>query len=31
MKTIEHVEENAGVAAVAPLPWEQFRRLFEGA
>jgi len=31
MKTIEHVEENAGVAAVAPLPWERFRRLFEGA
>ncbi len=28
MKTLAHVEENAGVAATAPIPWEQFKRLF---
>lgn len=31
MKTVAHVEENAGVATSPPLAWEQFRRLFEGA
>jgi aryl-alcohol dehydrogenase-like predicted oxidoreductase len=28
MKTIAHVEENAGVARTPPVPWEQFQRLF---
>jgi aryl-alcohol dehydrogenase-like predicted oxidoreductase len=28
MKSIAHVDENAGVAAAAPLPWEQFKHLF---
>ena len=28
MKTIAHVEENAGVAATAPMPWNEFGRLF---
>lgn len=28
MKTIAHVEENAAVAAAAPMAWEQFRRMF---
>jgi aryl-alcohol dehydrogenase-like predicted oxidoreductase len=28
MKTIAHVDENAGVAAHPPIPWEQFKRLF---
>jgi aryl-alcohol dehydrogenase-like predicted oxidoreductase len=28
MKSLAHVEENAGVAAHAPIPWEQFKHLF---
>jgi aryl-alcohol dehydrogenase-like predicted oxidoreductase len=28
MKTVAHVEENAGVAATAPMPWNEFGRLF---
>ncbi|HSF05493.1 MAG TPA: aldo/keto reductase, partial [Methylomirabilota bacterium] len=28
MKSVAHVEENAAVAATAPMAWEQFRRLF---
>jgi aryl-alcohol dehydrogenase-like predicted oxidoreductase len=28
MKSIAHVEENAAVAATAPLAWEQFQRMF---
>jgi aryl-alcohol dehydrogenase-like predicted oxidoreductase len=28
MKSVAHVEENAAVATTAPLPWEQFKRLF---
>jgi aryl-alcohol dehydrogenase-like predicted oxidoreductase len=28
MKTLDHVNENAGVAAHPPIPWEQFKRLF---
>ena len=28
MKTLAHVEDNTGVAAVPPMPWEQFKRLF---
>jgi aryl-alcohol dehydrogenase-like predicted oxidoreductase len=31
MKSREHVEENARVAALAPIAWEQFRRLFSDA
>lgn len=31
MKSAAHVDENAEVAALPPLPWEQFRRLFSGA
>jgi aryl-alcohol dehydrogenase-like predicted oxidoreductase len=31
MKTLAHVEENAGVAATIPMPWEQFKRLFNEA
>jgi aryl-alcohol dehydrogenase-like predicted oxidoreductase len=31
MKSTTHVAENAGVAAVAPLPWEQFKRFFQEA
>jgi aryl-alcohol dehydrogenase-like predicted oxidoreductase len=31
MKSVAHVEENAGVAAVPPVPWEQFQRLFTAA
>jgi len=31
MKTAAHVEENAGVAATPPVPWEQFQRLFTAA
>ncbi len=30
MKSAAHVEENAGVAASPPVPWDQFKRLFEG-
>ncbi len=28
MKTLAHVEDNTGAAAVPPMPWEQFKRLF---
>jgi len=28
MKSLQHVEENAGVAKAAPMEWEQFKRLF---
>jgi len=28
MKSVAHVEENAAVAAAAPMAWEQFRRMF---
>ena len=28
MKAMSHVNENAGVAAHAPIPWERFKRLF---
>ena len=28
MKSAAHVDENAGVAAHAPIPWEQFKNLF---
>ena len=28
MKTVAHVEENAGVAATAPMAWKDFGRLF---
>jgi aryl-alcohol dehydrogenase-like predicted oxidoreductase len=28
MKSVAHVEENARVAALPPVPWEEFRRLF---
>jgi aryl-alcohol dehydrogenase-like predicted oxidoreductase len=28
MKTLAHVDENLGAAAVAPMPWERFKRLF---
>ncbi|HEU5322895.1 MAG TPA: aldo/keto reductase [Methylomirabilota bacterium] len=31
MKSGAHVDENAGVAAVPPLPWAQFQRLFSEA
>ena len=31
MKTVAHVEENAGVAKTPPVPWEQFQRLFTAA
>ena len=31
MKSLGHVEENAGVAASPPVPWEQFQRLFTAA
>ena len=31
MKSLPHVEENAGVAATAPLPWDQFKKLFSAA
>jgi aryl-alcohol dehydrogenase-like predicted oxidoreductase len=31
MKTVAHVDENAGVAAAPPVPWEQFQRLFTAA
>jgi aryl-alcohol dehydrogenase-like predicted oxidoreductase len=31
MKSLGHVEENAGVAAAPPVPWEQFQRLFTAA
>lgn len=31
MKSAAHVEENAGVAAAPPEPWERFKRLFSEA
>ncbi len=31
MKSLAHVDENAGVAATPPAPWEQFQRLFTAA
>jgi hypothetical protein len=31
MKSLSHVDENSGVAAVPPVPWEQFQRLFKTA
>jgi aryl-alcohol dehydrogenase-like predicted oxidoreductase len=31
MKSVAHVEENAGVAATPPVPWERFQRLFTSA
>ena len=31
MKTLAHVEDDAAVAATAPMPWEQFKRLFNEA
>ena len=31
MKSAAHVNENAGVAAHAPIPWDQFKRLFNAA
>jgi aryl-alcohol dehydrogenase-like predicted oxidoreductase len=31
MASAVHVEENARVRAVPPLPWKQFQRLFQGA
>jgi aryl-alcohol dehydrogenase-like predicted oxidoreductase len=31
MKSLAHVDENSGVAAVPPVPWEQFQRLFKTA
>ncbi len=31
MKSTAHVDENAAVAAVAPIPWEKFKTLFSAA
>jgi len=31
MKSVEHVDENAGVTRLAPLPWPEFQRLFREA
>ncbi len=31
MKSVAHVEENAGVATTPPVPWQQFQRLFSAA
>ena len=31
MKSLAHVEENAGVAATAPIAWDQFKKLFSAA
>jgi aryl-alcohol dehydrogenase-like predicted oxidoreductase len=31
MKQLAHVEENAELGSVAPLPWEEFRKLFSEA
>ena len=31
MKTVAHVEENAAVGRVSPLPWENFKRMFSEA
>ena len=28
MRTLAHVDENAGIARVAPAPWDQFQRFF---
>ena len=31
MKSTAHVDENAGVAAAPPIPWEKFKNLFAAA
>jgi aryl-alcohol dehydrogenase-like predicted oxidoreductase len=31
MKSVQHVEENAGVAATAPVTWDRFQALFSAA
>src|SRR5262249_1949825 len=31
MKTLAHVDENLGTAGVSPMPWAQFKRLFNEA
>jgi aryl-alcohol dehydrogenase-like predicted oxidoreductase len=31
MKQISHVEENLGIARIAPAPWEQYSKLFHAA
>ena len=31
MKTLAHVDDDTGVAAASPMPWEQFKRLFNEA
>jgi aryl-alcohol dehydrogenase-like predicted oxidoreductase len=31
MKTLAHADENLGAAAVPPMPWERFKRLFNEA
>jgi aryl-alcohol dehydrogenase-like predicted oxidoreductase len=31
MKSVAHVDENAAVAAVPPMAWEQFQRMFSQA
>ncbi|HEY3066576.1 MAG TPA: aldo/keto reductase [Methylomirabilota bacterium] len=31
MKSVPHVEENAGVAATPPVPWDRFQALFSAA
>jgi hypothetical protein len=31
MKTIAHVDEALGLAAVAPVPWAAFQKLFSPA
>ena len=31
MKTSAHVDENAAIATISPMPWEQFQRLFSAA
>jgi aryl-alcohol dehydrogenase-like predicted oxidoreductase len=31
MKSIEHVDENAGVSGSAPIPWDKFKNLFSKA
>ncbi|MBI2161970.1 MAG: aldo/keto reductase [Candidatus Rokubacteria bacterium] len=31
MKSVAHVEENAGVATTPPMPWERFQRFFSAA
>jgi predicted aldo/keto reductase-like oxidoreductase len=31
MKSVAHVDENGGVAARPPVPWDEFQRLFSAA